>query len=182
MSTRPSTPVTASDWSVVDAAPDPRRLLASLDTLRAEPFFAQSKARLAERLRWVPRGRLVDIGCGTGDDAAAFAHDYTAIGIESSNTMCAEARARFPQLPVLVGDAGALPLPGGLGALDSGLIGALVLYGSPVAATAAAVLVYRGLSLAFPVVLGVIGCAGRPARTPRRTPARSPRNWSCCHD
>jgi uncharacterized membrane protein YbhN (UPF0104 family) len=58
----------------------------------------------------------------------------------------------------LVGSlAGALPLPGGLGAVDGGLIGALVLYGSPAAPAAAAVLVYRGLSLALPVALGAIG-------------------------
>jgi uncharacterized membrane protein YbhN (UPF0104 family) len=59
----------------------------------------------------------------------------------------------------LVGSlAGALPLPGGLGAVDLGLIGALVLYGSPAAPAAAAVLLYRGLSLAVPVALGAIGC------------------------
>jgi uncharacterized membrane protein YbhN (UPF0104 family) len=58
----------------------------------------------------------------------------------------------------LVGSlAGALPLPGGLGAVDGGLIGALVLYGSPAASAAAAVLLYRGLSLALPVALGAIG-------------------------
>jgi uncharacterized protein (TIRG00374 family) len=60
----------------------------------------------------------------------------------------------------LVGSlAGALPLPGGLGAVDGGLIGALVLYGSPAPSAAAAVLLYRGLSLGLPVALGVIGCA-----------------------
>jgi uncharacterized membrane protein YbhN (UPF0104 family) len=59
----------------------------------------------------------------------------------------------------LVGSlAGALPLPGGLGAVDGGLIGALVLYGAPASSAAAAVLLYRGLSLALPVVLGAIGC------------------------
>jgi uncharacterized membrane protein YbhN (UPF0104 family) len=58
----------------------------------------------------------------------------------------------------LVGSlAGALPLPGGLGAVDGGLIGALVLYGSSAASAAAAVLLYRGLSLALPVALGAIG-------------------------
>jgi uncharacterized protein (TIRG00374 family) len=58
----------------------------------------------------------------------------------------------------LVGSlAGALPLPGGLGAVDLGLVGALVLYGSPAAPAAAAVLLYRGLSLALPMALGAIG-------------------------
>jgi uncharacterized membrane protein YbhN (UPF0104 family) len=59
----------------------------------------------------------------------------------------------------LVGSlAGALPLPGGLGAVDGGLIGALVLYGSPAAPAAAAVLLYRGVSLALPMALGAVGC------------------------
>jgi uncharacterized membrane protein YbhN (UPF0104 family) len=60
----------------------------------------------------------------------------------------------------LVGSlAGVLPLPAGLGAVDGGLIGALVLYGSPAPSAAAAVLLYRGLSLALPLALGAIGCA-----------------------
>jgi uncharacterized membrane protein YbhN (UPF0104 family) len=79
----------------------------------------------------------------------------------------------------LVGSlAGALPLPAGLGAVDGGLIGALVLYGSPAAPTVAAVLLYRGLSLAFPVALGAIGWTCSPAGlrlrrlvTMRRRPA-----------
>jgi uncharacterized protein (TIRG00374 family) len=84
----------------------------------------------------------------------------------------------------LVGSlAGALPVPGGLGALDGGLIGALALYGSPVAATAAAVLVYRGLSLAFPVLLGVIGAAPDARRRGRGVAHRAHLgNWSCSHD
>src|SRR5450755_1376167 len=57
----------------------------------------------------------------------------------------------------LVGSlAGALPLPAGLGAVDGGLIGALVLYGSPAAPTVAAVLLYRGISLSLPNALGAI--------------------------
>jgi uncharacterized membrane protein YbhN (UPF0104 family) len=59
----------------------------------------------------------------------------------------------------LVGSlAGALPLPAGLGAVDGGLIGALVLYGAPAAPAAAAVLLYRGISLSVPAALGATGC------------------------
>ena len=74
------------------------------------------------------------------------------------------AYGRTPPLGVvamgyLVGSlAGALPLPAGLGAVDGGLIGALVLYGAPAAPAAAAVLLYRGVSLSVPAVLGAIGC------------------------
>jgi uncharacterized membrane protein YbhN (UPF0104 family) len=65
----------------------------------------------------------------------------------------------------LVGSlAGALPLPAGLGAVDGGLIGALVLYGAPVAPAAAAVLLYRGISLSLPIALGAIGWMSSPAR------------------
>lgn len=63
----------------------------------------------------------------------------------------------------LVGSlAAVLPIPAGLGVLEGGLIGALVLYGAPAAPAAAAVLLYRGISLSVPIALGVLGCARRP--------------------
>jgi uncharacterized membrane protein YbhN (UPF0104 family) len=64
----------------------------------------------------------------------------------------------------LVGSfAGALPVPAGLGVLDGGLIGALVLYGAPLAPAAAAVLLYRGISLLVGIVLGAVGLTSRPS-------------------
>jgi uncharacterized membrane protein YbhN (UPF0104 family) len=73
----------------------------------------------------------------------------------------------------LVGSlAGALPLPGGLGALDGGLIGALVLYGSPAAPAAAAVLLYHGIALLVPVALGALGLAWTPRRVLERRVTR----------
>jgi hypothetical protein len=52
----------------------------------------------------------------------------------------------------LVGSLGsALPLPAGLG-LAGGLIGALVLYGAPAAPAAAAVLLYRGITISLPLL------------------------------
>jgi uncharacterized membrane protein YbhN (UPF0104 family) len=50
--------------------------------------------------------------------------------------------------------AAALPVPGGLGALDAGLAGALVLYGAAPAHAAAAVLIYHAVSLAVPAAGG----------------------------
>ena len=101
------------------------------------------------------------------------------------------AYGRTPPLGVvamgyLVGSlAGALPLPAGLGAVDGGLIGALVLYGAPAVPAAAAVLLYRGISVSLPVALGAIGCthsgtAHRRLRADRRRapfvdPARAKR-------
>jgi uncharacterized protein (TIRG00374 family) len=73
----------------------------------------------------------------------------------------------------LVGSlAGALPLPAGLGAVDGGLIGALVLYGAPPAPAAAAVLLYRGISLSVPLALGGVAWAARPSR--RRVRSEEP--------
>jgi uncharacterized protein (TIRG00374 family) len=55
----------------------------------------------------------------------------------------------------LIGQLGGLlPLPGGLGGIDGGLIGTLIVYGTPAAETAAAVLVYRVILFWLPLVLG----------------------------
>jgi uncharacterized protein (TIRG00374 family) len=57
----------------------------------------------------------------------------------------------------LIGQLGGLlPLPGGLGGIDGGLIGALIVYGTPAAPTAAAVLVYRVILFWLPLLLGAI--------------------------
>jgi uncharacterized membrane protein YbhN (UPF0104 family) len=55
----------------------------------------------------------------------------------------------------LVGSlAGSLPLPAGVGAVEGGMVGALILYGAPAAPAASAVLLYRALSLSLPLTLG----------------------------
>jgi uncharacterized protein (TIRG00374 family) len=57
----------------------------------------------------------------------------------------------------LIGQLGGLlPLPGGLGGIDGGLIGTLIVYGAPVAATAAAVLVYRVILFWLPLLMGAV--------------------------
>ena len=57
----------------------------------------------------------------------------------------------------LIGQLGGLlPIPGGLGGIDGGLFGALVLFGTPVAVTAAAVLAYRVILFWLPLVVGTI--------------------------
>lgn len=61
----------------------------------------------------------------------------------------------------LVGQlAGEIPVPGGLGAVDGGLIGALVLYGLPVSVATAGALAYRAIALGVPVVLGGFAAVG----------------------
>jgi uncharacterized membrane protein YbhN (UPF0104 family) len=60
----------------------------------------------------------------------------------------------------LIGQLGGLlPLPGGLGGIDGGLIGTLIVYGTPAAATAAAVLLYRVILFWLPLLLGAVAFA-----------------------
>jgi len=65
-----------------------------------------------------------------------------------------------PAVPILlmgylVGQLGGLvPLPGGIGSVDGGLVGALVLYGAPLTASAAAVLAFRLILFWLPLVMG----------------------------
>ena len=57
----------------------------------------------------------------------------------------------------LIGQLGGLlPLPGGLGGIDGGLLGTLVVYGAPAAATAAAVLAYRVVLFWLPLIVGAV--------------------------
>jgi uncharacterized membrane protein YbhN (UPF0104 family) len=51
---------------------------------------------------------------------------------------------------------GALPIPGGIGGIDGGLIGAMIVFGAPAAAATAAVLVYRVILFWLPLVGGGI--------------------------
>jgi uncharacterized protein (TIRG00374 family) len=60
----------------------------------------------------------------------------------------------------LIGQLGGLlPLPGGLGGIDGGLLGTLVVYGTPVATTAAAILAYRVILFWLPLLVGGIAFA-----------------------
>jgi uncharacterized membrane protein YbhN (UPF0104 family) len=57
----------------------------------------------------------------------------------------------------LIGQLGGLlPIPGGVGGIDGGLIGTLVVYGAPAAAVTAAVLAYRVILFWLPLVGGAI--------------------------
>lgn len=72
----------------------------------------------------------------------------------------------------LIGQLGGLlPIPGGVGGIDGGLIGTLIVYGAPAAGTAAAVLAYRVVLFWLPLLVGAvafvslkraIGHPGRP--------------------
>jgi uncharacterized membrane protein YbhN (UPF0104 family) len=70
---------------------------------------------------------------------------------------------------------GLIPLPGGIGGTDGGLIGAAVLYGSSLVHAAAAVLIYRVFQLGVPAILGTVAFIAL-----RRTLSRSPAPAAAC--
>jgi uncharacterized membrane protein YbhN (UPF0104 family) len=73
---------------------------------------------------------------------AAFGHDVPPVGVLL--------------MAYLIGQLGGLiPIPGGIGGVDGGLIGTLILYGASTVAAATAVLAYRGIVLLVPAILGV---------------------------
>jgi uncharacterized membrane protein YbhN (UPF0104 family) len=60
----------------------------------------------------------------------------------------------------LIGQIGGLlPLPGGVGGIDGGLIGTLIVYGAPAAAVTAAVLLYRVVLFWIPLLTGAVAFA-----------------------
>ena len=81
----------------------------------------------------------------------------------------------------LIGQLGGLlPIPGGIGGIDGGLIGTMIVYGLPAAATAAAVLAYRVILFWLPLLLGGVAFASLrrgledPARADLCDPLRRP--------
>ena len=60
----------------------------------------------------------------------------------------------------LIGQLGGLlPLPGGIGGIDGGLLGTLIVYGTPASTTVAAVLTYRVILFWLPLIVGGLAFA-----------------------
>jgi uncharacterized membrane protein YbhN (UPF0104 family) len=89
-------------------------------------------------------------------DVAALGAAFTAIG-------------GLPPVGILllayvIGQLGGLvPLPGGVGGADGGLIAAFALYGTPLGTAAAAVLAYRAFQLGLPALFGALAIVRLPA-------------------
>jgi uncharacterized membrane protein YbhN (UPF0104 family) len=105
--------------------------------------------RDAERTVADPGWRLLGAVGYLGFDIAVLWATFSAIG-------------HAPPLPALVLGytigylANALPIPGGIGVLDAGLTGALLLYGASPTHAAAAVLVYHAIAFWIPALGGVL--------------------------
>ena len=91
------------------------------------------------------------VGYWAWDNAVLWA-TYHAVGMSPALTIVL--------MGYLIGQLGGLlPLPGGLGGIDGGLIGTLVVYGAPAAATTAAVLAYRLILFWLPLLVGGLAFA-----------------------
>jgi SAM-dependent methyltransferase len=87
---------------------------------RARRFDAERARDLHERV-WLdrfldlvsPGGRVLDLGCGSGDPIAAYMTDtgYDVLGVDASRAMLALARSRYPAGDWQYGDMRDLDLP-----------------------------------------------------------------------
>jgi SAM-dependent methyltransferase len=102
-----------TDWAAIDRSANPERFVAGLDRLREDPFFVQSKARMSGLLPSNEGLRLIDVGCGTGEDVTTEKGRRFAVGIERSANMINEARRRHPLLMLVAADGRHLPLASG---------------------------------------------------------------------
>lgn len=77
---------------------------------------------------------------------------------------------------------GLIPVPGGVGGADGGLIAALVLYGTPLSSAAAAVLAFRAFQFGVPAVLGGLALARLPGIVERAPYLGEPASGAPCAD
>jgi len=131
-------------------ADDPSRLRRALSATRralvggVEEAIAIAKAR-------EPLVIVGAVGYWAWDNAVLWA-TYKAVGVNIPLTVVL--------MGYLIGQlGGALPIPGGVGGIDLGLIGALIVYGAPAAATAAAVVLYRVILFWVPLLIGAVAFA-----------------------
>jgi ubiquinone/menaquinone biosynthesis C-methylase UbiE len=106
----------ASGFQSVDAAADFALFSDCLTLIDSLPFFAACKRESYELLGPAPGSRILEVGCGLGDDAASLARlvapGGSVAGIDGSQAMIEAARLRHGDVAGLsfeVADAGRLP-------------------------------------------------------------------------
>jgi uncharacterized membrane protein YbhN (UPF0104 family) len=133
-----------------DPGEDASKLRRALHAARSAIGTGTAEAlRLLRRPDW----RLVvgAIGYWAFDNAVLWA-TFKAVGADVPLSVIA--------MGYLIGQlGGALPLPGGIGGIDGGLVGALVVYGAKAADAAAAVLAYRIILFWLPLLAGGVAFA-----------------------
>jgi uncharacterized membrane protein YbhN (UPF0104 family) len=146
-------------------------------------------ARPAGRVRTAARLVRGSLGDGIGDSlrllrgrgaAAVLAGSMGTMAFDLATLgVCFRAFNAKPAIGVLVlgyliGQLGGnLPVPGGIGGVDGGLIGTFALYHAPLASTAAAVIAYRTISLWLPLAPGGLAFLQLRRRFTRAAAGRS---------
>jgi uncharacterized membrane protein YbhN (UPF0104 family) len=152
---------------------------------------------------------LAPVGAGVRDARRALRHGNPGLlgaimwwGFDIATLWaCFQAFGASPTVGVLVVGyfvgmlANTLPLPGGVGGVDGGMIGAFVAFGVDPGAAIVAVLAYRVFSFWLPIVPGALAFgslrrtvarweaedAGEPAAAPARSKPRRVANTTPCH-
>ena len=109
------------DFATVDAAPNPALFVRYLENARGNAGIQALKRQSYALLEAAPGKRLLDVGCGLGDDVRALAQIVgatgSAIGLDNSQTMIEAARKRSEGLDFpgsfQQGDAHHLPFADG---------------------------------------------------------------------
>jgi uncharacterized membrane protein YbhN (UPF0104 family) len=138
----------AAFWSIPDVvdrltfAAGPGRAAAWLRTSARVVCETRAELRHAD---WRLSGALAYLWCDIAVLWVCFRASGASIGVGAVT------------LGFLIGYLGnILPVPGGIGVLDGGLAGALVLYGASPVSAAAAVLLYHAIVLWIPTLLGTL--------------------------
>jgi ubiquinone/menaquinone biosynthesis C-methylase UbiE len=108
--------IIASGFKDVDRAADFAVFSSCLELIDSLPFFIECKRESYELLGAAPGRRILDVGCGLGDDAAALARQVATggavVGVDGSQAMIDAARRQHDGVEGLsfeVADAAHLP-------------------------------------------------------------------------
>lgn len=135
--------------------------------LRATAVTVTDTERLLRRPSWRLAGALAYLVA----DMAVLWVSFQATGVAPPVAVLV--------LAYLIGYlANVLPIPGGIGILDGGIVGALVLYHTPAASAAAAVLLYHTIALWIPTLGGAIAFASSRTPPARESAGRGTRHFA----
>jgi ubiquinone/menaquinone biosynthesis C-methylase UbiE len=109
----------SSSFSNIDATSNPTEFVEYMDDANSMDFFRAAKRRTYDLLALRPGDRVLDVGCGAGEDVRALADivgpSGYAVGIDASQTLSDAARRRSADGSVVadffVGDAEHLDFP-----------------------------------------------------------------------